>query len=113
MDSNIIPLQQLYLSALVQVANGEKLSAVQQDTGGDSGRLWLVGDGSTVPHAMIAYKFGLDSVSVGLIHRDERALERAIKYAEGLDGFLEELQKFLRAGKLAAPKGSKAALKSV
>lgn len=102
-DAKIIPLQQLYLTALVACANADKLDAVQQDMGQDTGRLWLVRQGTTVPQAWIAYKFQTDDVVIGVATRDERALKRTIKYAEGIDGFLEEFQKFMRANLLAKP----------
>jgi hypothetical protein len=99
-DAKIIPLQQLYLMALVATVNADKLDAVQQDLGQDAGRLWLVSNGTTVPQAQIAYKFGVVYVSFGIITRDERKLSRVVKYAEGIDGFLEQLQKFLQANRL-------------
>lgn len=107
-DANIIPLQQLYLSVIVQLVNAEKLSAVQQQFSETTGRLWLVREGSTVPEIQIAYNFRDDDVTLGIITRDERKLERTVKFAEGLDGFLEDLQKFITANRLAAPKKSAA-----
>lgn len=99
-DAKIIPLQQLYLSALACVAASDSLDAVQQDLGPDAGRLWLVRDGSTVPQAQVAYKFGIDDVVLGVITRDERELTRTVRYAEGLDGFLADFSRFLHANRL-------------
>jgi len=107
MNAHIIPLQQLYLSTIVAIANADKLEAVQQELGQDMGRLWLVREGSTVPVMQVSYKFGADDVALEVIHRDERHFKKLVKYAEGLDGFVEEFHKFTQANRLAAPKSTK------
>lgn len=107
-DAKIIPLEQLYLSLIVQVAAADKLDAVQQDFGPGLGRLWFVSSGSTKPQASVSYRFDKDSVAFAVEHRDGgRKLEREVAYAGGLDDFAQELQKFLRANLLAQPKGQK------
>ncbi len=113
-EVNIISLQQLYLMALVETLKADKLDAVLQDLSqetrsSDTGRLWLVRNGTTVPEASIAFQFERDSVNLAVVTRNERELKRVIKYAEGLDGYLEDLQKFLRSGLLSAPKAKRAA----
>lgn len=100
-EAKVIPLQQLYLSIIVQAANSDRLDVLQQDIDQATGRLWLVSTGTTIPVAHLAYKFELDSVAFAVETRDERKLGRIVKYAEGLDAFVEELQKFLRANRLA------------
>lgn len=100
-EVGIVNLEQLYLVAIVNTVNAEKLTAVLQDFDNGAGRLWLVREGSTVPSAEIEFKFDRDVVHLGIISRNERSLLREVKYAEGIDGFLEDLQKFLRAGLLA------------
>ena len=104
----IIPLDQMYLLAIVQTANSARLSAVLQDLGNDAGRLWLTPSESTVPVAQISFKFDIDEVKLGVVSRDERELVRVIRYAEGLDGFLPELSRFLTANLLAAPRAGTA-----
>lgn len=99
-DAKIIPLQQLYLSIIVTTVGAEGLDSVQQDLGADAGRLWLVRKGTTVPQAWVGYKFDVESVKIGIQTRDERELTRTVKYAEGIDGFAEELSRFLRANRL-------------
>lgn len=104
-ELKIIPLQELYLNVMLVVADSLKLQTVQQVIGdGDQGRLWLVRHGTTVPHAQVAYKFETDSVTFGVVTRDERQLSRVVKYAEGLDGFAEELARFMQANQLGKPK---------
>lgn len=104
----VIPLHELYLNALVSVAKADKLETVIQTMGETAGRLWFVRDGTTVPHAMLQYEFNLDSVALGIVHRDERKHTAEVRYSEGLDSYLDTLQKFLRANLLAKP-GRKAA----
>ena len=100
----MINLQDLYLLALQACAEGEKLETVLQQTGEGQGRLWLVAKGSTVPHAWIGFKFSVDDVALMVQTRDQREIAQVVKFAEGIDGFLPQLQRCLRAGKLAAPK---------
>lgn len=102
--AGIIALDQLYLMSIIGTCNALKLSAVLQDTGNDSGRLWLVPAESTVPLAQITFAFGTDDVKLGVITRDERELVRVVRYGEGLDGFLPDFMRFMQAGRLAAPK---------
>jgi len=107
-DASIVPLQQLYLSALVALIDSHHLTAVQQDLGNDTGRLWMVSIGTTVPIGQIGYKFDDDSVALAAVMRDERKFGRIVRYIEGIDGFLEDFEKFMNAGKLAAPGKRKA-----
>lgn len=102
----VMPLQELYLNAIVAVAQADKLESVIQSTGDTSGRLWFVRNGTTIPHAMMQYEFNLDSVALGLIHRDERKHAAEVFYAEGLDGYLQIFQKFLRANLLQKPRAA-------
>lgn len=99
----VLPLEQLYLMALIQCLKAEKMDAVLQDFGDDKGRLWFVTPNTTVPLGSITFQFEMDGVKFGIITRDSRELVRSVRYAEGIDGFLEEAQKFFRAGRLAAP----------
>jgi hypothetical protein len=103
-DVRIIPLQDLYLTAIVAVCNADKLDCVQQQLGPEAGRLWLVRGGSTVPVASLTYKFTDDTVILGVQTRNERKRSWVVKYAEGIDEVLEEFSKFMREGLLAKPK---------
>ncbi len=109
-DAKIIPLNQLYLTTLAAFFAAEGLQTVQQDltgagtNGEEAGRLWFVRAGTTVPDVFVQYRFGVDQVVLGVMTRDERKLDQTVKYAEGLDGFGEELMKFMQANRLAAPK---------
>ncbi len=104
-SANVFGLTTLYLIAIVKILEADKLGAALQEINEGTGRLWVLHSDTTVPHAQIAFKFGVDDVVFGVITRDERALNRTVKFAEGIDGFLEELQRFLRANQLAKPKG--------
>ena len=103
MNAQIIPLQTLYLGAIVSVANDLALSAVQQHMNQEqtAGRLWLVAEGTTVPAGMIQYEFREDDVAIGVIDRNQRKDQAIVRYAEGLDGYLENLMKFFQAGRIA------------
>lgn len=99
-QAGIINLEQLYLLAICKTIEAEKLQAVLQDMGEGKGRLWLVPEGSTIPQAHLMFQFGEDAVKLGLQTRSERSFAQVVTYAEGVEGFLRELQKVLRAGKL-------------
>lgn len=101
MEAQIVTLQQLYLVTLVQMFKAEKLHAILQDFGQDAGRLWLTGsEGTTIPQAELMFKFDRDSVALRISTRDERTKDIVVKYAEGLDGAMEQIQKLLRAGRI-------------
>lgn len=100
MEAQIISLQQLYLLSLCKMFEGEKLAAILQDFGNDTGRLWLTREGSTVPQAFVEFKFQRDEVALAVMTRDERTKAYIVKYSEGLDATLQDLQKMLRAGLL-------------
>ena len=99
--AGIINLEQLYLIAIANAMKAERLDVVLQDFENGAGRLWLTSPDTTVPHGGIEFKFERDIVHFGVMMRDERTMARAVKYAEGIDGFLEELAKFLRQNRLA------------
>lgn len=100
----IMPLHELYLNVIVSVANEENLEAVQQDTGPNAGNLYLVRAGTTVPEVIVGYKFMDDSVGLTVVTRDQRDHKELVKYAEGIDGYAEKLQKLLRANRLTVIK---------
>ncbi len=104
MESQIIPLQQLYLNCLAAMFKAEKLDTVLQDTGNESGVLWLVRTNTTVPELSLGFKFGATKVEFACVTRNERVFQAERSYAEGIDSFMQELQHFLRSGRIAAPK---------
>lgn len=99
-EAKVFPLEQFYLSILTQTINADSLDVLQQDLGNGAGRLWCVSKDTTVPVLHLAYRFDVDAVEFQLQTRDGRNLVRVVKYAEGLDAFVEEFQRFLRAGRL-------------
>lgn len=106
----MMSLQDLYLMTLAAVCEAEKLDAVMQQTGEGAGRIWLVRKGTTVPHAWIGFKFGVDDVALMVQTRTDRQISEVVQYAGGLDSFLPKVQKILRDGMLAdMSKGKRAA----
>lgn len=103
-DAKMVSLQDLYLMTLAAVCEAEKLDSVIQQTGEGAGRIWLMRKGTTVPHAWIGFKFGVDDVALMVQTRNERQIAESVQYAGGLDSFLPRLQKILRDGLLGAPK---------
>ena len=104
--AELIPLEQVYLSCLAEAAKSLKMDTVLQELGTPGGafkpgRLWFVATGSTVPLGMLEFEFGKDSVALNVVTRDERILERAVKYAEGIDAYLQEFVQLFQAGRLA------------
>lgn len=73
-----------------------------------AGGFFLTRPGITAPEMIVAFSFKGDSVTLGTRARNEqnsrtRALQE-FSYAEGIDGWLSDLDKDLKAGKLSAPK---------
>ena len=108
-SGQMMSLQDVYLMALAQCCESVKLQSVMQQTGDGAGRVWLMREGTTIPHAWIGFKFGVDDVALKVMTRTEHEYEEIVKYAAGLDRFLPELLRTLNAGLLAAPKSRKAA----
>lgn len=111
-DNGMIELERFWLLTLAKAAEGAGLSPVLQQVAPGAGRLWMVPDGknqkpTTVPALCLQFKFDLDVVGFEIQFRDERpAIKTVVKYAEGLDGFLQEFGKALVANRLAAPKAA-------
>lgn len=103
--AGVFDLVQLYLIAIVKMLEADKYGAALQQIAEGTGRLWVLPNGSTVPAAQIAFEFGDDAVKFVVITRNEKRHDQTVKYAEGIDGFLEEALKVIRAGLLAGPKG--------
>lgn len=106
-DASVLPLQQFYTAIIVQMMNARQLTALQQEfenMADPSGRLYFVRDGTTVPEVIMEYVFTRDALQVKVLPRSGKVLTEVVSYAAGLDSFLDELAKFLNAGKLAAPK---------
>jgi hypothetical protein len=103
--ADIIPLEQLYLMTLAATFKSLALDTVLQDksTNGlkDVGRLWLVAPQSTVPHAFVDFQFMDDEFRITVTTRNERTLDRVIKYGEGIDAYLGEVTRFFQAGRIS------------
>ena len=113
-NAGVFDLVQLYLLAIVAALKADGLGAALQEAGPGAGRLWIMPSETTVPVASLDFKFGEDDVALKVTTRDERVDAKVVKYAEGIDGYLQSLQKFMRAGLLEAPKGAaRRSLKSV
>ena len=107
MENKLIPLQPLYLNLLAVTFEAEKLDTVvnERPEAPGYGVLYLVRAGTTIPEFIVEYGFENHALLLRLCSRNERSLDSKITYAEGLDGYLPELRKFLRADRLAAPAG--------
>jgi hypothetical protein len=104
-DSQIVPLQQLYLLALCGVAESNKLTPALQDLGNDRGRLYLLREGTTAPDVVLAFEFRGDCMTLAATTRDAgRTMDWTVFYGEGVDAVLPELHQFINANRLAAPK---------
>ena len=110
-ECGIISIEQMYLLALAKAFEAERYQTVLQDHGdGTSGRLWLMREGTTVPEAHVDFRFTTEGVSLAMTTRGERGLEpMLVKFAEGIDGYLERVVKLLRAGLLEHNKARVAA----
>jgi len=107
-DTAVSQLEQLYLSILIQAIRADRLEPVQQTIDEKNGRLWFMSTGTTVPLAMLSYQFAIDSVKFEMQTRDERRFSQVVKYAEGFDGFVVELTRFLQAHRLTANASARA-----
>lgn len=103
-SAEVFDLTTVYLLVVVSMLKREGFGAAVQEVAEGTGRLWVMPKNTTVPTSQIAFTFGADDVEFVIITRDEKRLDRKVKYAEGIDGFIEDAQKFLRAGLLAKPK---------
>ena len=99
-DTNIIPLQQLYLLALCEVIKAEKYEPALQDMGEGKGQIWLIPEGTTAARFKISFQFQPDAVKLGAFGKDLKGIALEVSYFDGLDKFMEDLQKYLRAGLL-------------
>jgi len=110
-DSGMIELERFYLMTLASMAKGEKYDTVLQQIKPGAGRLWLIPErkpATTVPDLCVNFAFELESVRFEIQFRDEhkQKLLRQVKYAEGLDAFLQDFDRAMKAGRLAAPKAA-------
>lgn len=109
MNATILPLHQLYLSFIVAVLEAEKLSAALVTKGETAGMLYAMPESTTRPAAQIGYSFddAEQKVAFGVLDQNGRRLAMECSYTEGIDDFGPALQKFLRAGRLEAPKAKR------
>lgn len=102
MKDEIVNLQKFYLQALCALIEAEKFTPAIQEAGPGVGQLWLIRSGSTGAAFRIAFKFGPESVTLGALARGEkRELVKEILYFDGIEDFMRDLQKFLRADLLS------------
>jgi hypothetical protein len=96
-------LQPLYLSILAGIFEADKLDTITLDRGNGASTLYLARKGTTVPEAIVDVAFTDFSVALRITTRNQRTKAYSVSYAEGIDGILSDLQRFLRADRLAAP----------
>lgn len=109
-DSGMIELERFYLLSLAACAEADGYSPVLQQIDKGAGRLWFIPErkpATTVPEFCLNFKFELDIVMFELQARGNPIkVQKGVKYAEGLDGFLKDFGKALKANRLAAPKAA-------
>lgn len=99
-NPQIIKLKQMYLAAICAVIESEKYTPALFENDENSGQFWLMTDETTAAHFSVAYEFGPRGVKLGTCSRTGDGIAQEYSYFEGMDKFLPELQKQLRAGKL-------------
>jgi hypothetical protein len=102
-DAKVIPLQQFYLSMLCAVVQQDRLDVIQQEFDAQSGRLYMCSTGTSAPRFILSYRFGIDAMTLGVEGRDNRSLPlEEVKYALGLDAYLQKLARFLQSNRLTS-----------
>jgi hypothetical protein len=101
----LFPLQETYLNCIASAFEAEKLDTLINPDEHRS-TLYAARKGTTVPEYIMIVVFGVSDVSLNILSRNERELATNIKFAEGIDGFLHELRRFMRADRIAAPKAA-------
>jgi hypothetical protein len=106
----MIEIERFYLATLAKCAEADKYATVLQQVAPGAGRLWFIPErkpATTVPDYCLNFKFELDVVCFELEGRGNPVkAQKVVKYAEGLDGFIAEFMKALKANRLAAPKAA-------
>lgn len=110
-------IAELYVDLIAKIAEGhglkmavQKAMPVAADKKGIlfAGALYLMPSNTTRPEMSIAFSFQTDQVMLQTRARNEQNTRtgrgRTIAYAEGLDSWAMDLDKDLKAGRLAAPK---------
>jgi len=100
----MVNLHDLYLNTIAAVLESRKLDAVQQPEGEKpAGVIWAMLKGTTKPDAIITYSFEPQTVRFTVVSRDMgRTVARTVSYVEGIEPFLEDLVKFISAGRIAS-----------
>ncbi len=104
--AELIPLQPFYLNLMAQAFEAEHLSTIILDRGNGASTLYLVRESTTVPDFILEVVFADYNVAFKVTSRDQRTHQIVVGYAEGIDEYIRQLQRFLRANRLAAPKAA-------
>ena len=103
----MIALHTLYLETIGAMVAAENLTVAVQDLTtdqGNAGRLYLMAQDSTAAVAVITFGFAQEGARFEIRTRDERHAVVDVRYVEGIEPFLREARKTLRAGRLGAPR---------
>jgi hypothetical protein len=107
-ELGIMPIEQLYIRAIAGLAEDQGFACAMQDLQPNGAgnlpacRLWLIPENTTIPAGCVNIAFNQDGVAIELVMRNDRTLSAcSIRYAEGLDGWLQDATRFLQAGLLA------------
>jgi hypothetical protein len=106
----ISSIQDTYLNTLAALLESEKLGTLLQDTtsadGFQSGVLWAVREGTTVPELSLSFKFDCVGLMLRAMTRDERTMDYKVDFSGGIDEYLKQLRTFLRANRIAHKKAA-------
>jgi hypothetical protein len=108
-DVTLIPIRQFYLMAIAALLCDHKLDSVLEEKapGNAAGRLWLIRQRSTstAPLGWVAFQFEENDVRFQCGFRSDNATWNfSCSYSEGIDSFLERLDRSLKEGALPPPK---------
>jgi hypothetical protein len=101
----LIPLQETYLNSIAAVFEADKMDTLI-DRGERDIVLYGVRKGTTVPEVIVTMTFEQLGVTIHALTRNRSQLNGSVAFYEGIDGFLPQLSKFIRAGRIAAPKAA-------
>lgn len=100
MQSNIPTITDVYLLTLCGMFERQNLDPMLQQATDDTGRIFLARKGTTIPECIVNFKFEQDAVLLRVQTRSEREQDYRASFAEGIDATLQEISKFIAAGRL-------------
>ena len=99
-EQDVIPLQQCYLSVLVQISNAAGYQVLQHEEDNRTGSLWLVREGTTTPDVWLRYSFAGLSVAIQCNTRDSKRVDAEVEYRVGIDEYAAAFNRALTANRI-------------